>query len=160
MTNKDRIESAIRHIQTAVDIDPWTQGLAVEALKAQLSGEGTTSDCISRQAAIDALEKHEVELPIYAPRETDVFWNDAIDCCVSEIEGLPSAQPERDTPKKPNEATDRSWGIPNKQPVCPKCDCYLGTVHFLCEGDKRKVTYCESCGQAIDWEGWKNDEGD
>jgi hypothetical protein len=51
-------------------------------------------DMISRQAAIDALKKHEIELPIYAPRETDVFWDDAIDCCVSEIEALPSAQPE------------------------------------------------------------------
>lgn len=53
-------------------------------------------DLIERQAAIDALKKHEIELPIYAPRETDVFWDDAIDCCVSEIEALPSAQPDLD----------------------------------------------------------------
>ena len=51
---RDRIENAIRHIQTATDVDPWAAELAVEALKAQLSEEDTTSDCISRQAAIEA----------------------------------------------------------------------------------------------------------
>ena len=30
---KDRIESAIRHINTAVDIDPWAAELAVQALE-------------------------------------------------------------------------------------------------------------------------------
>lgn len=33
---KDRIEAAIRHIQTSVDIDPWAMELAVDALKAQI----------------------------------------------------------------------------------------------------------------------------
>ena len=32
---KDRIESAIRHIQTAADIDPWAMELAVDALEKQ-----------------------------------------------------------------------------------------------------------------------------
>ena len=64
------------------------------------------------------------------------------------------AQLDRDIPKKPNKTTDRSWGIPHRQAVCPNCDSYLGTIHFIGEGYKRKVTYCESCGQAIDWEGW------
>lgn len=68
---------------------------------------------------------------------------------------MPPAQSDRDIPKKPNETTDRSWGIPHRQAVCPNCDSYLGIVYFLCEGDKRKVSYCESCGQAIDWEGWE-----
>ena len=71
---------------------------------------------------------------------------------------LPSAQPERDIPKKPNETTDRAWGIPKRQAVCPNCDSYLGMVHFISENGKTKVTYCESCGQAIDWEGWDFDE--
>ena len=50
------------------------------------------SDLISRQDAIEALRKHEIELPLYAPRETDVFWDDAIDCCITELEDLPSAE--------------------------------------------------------------------
>ncbi len=65
---------------------------------------------------------------------------------------------DRDIPKKPNETTDTAWGIPHRQAVCPNCDYYLGQVHFICEGNKRKVTYCETCGQAIDWEGWDWDE--
>jgi hypothetical protein len=33
---KDRIESAIRHIQTAVDVDPWATGIAVRAMRKQI----------------------------------------------------------------------------------------------------------------------------
>lgn len=32
----DRIECAIRHIQTAVDVDPWAAEIAVEALEKQI----------------------------------------------------------------------------------------------------------------------------
>lgn len=31
--DKDRIQNAIRHIQTAVDIDPWARDIAVDAMK-------------------------------------------------------------------------------------------------------------------------------
>jgi len=96
MTTKERIENAIRHIQTATDVDPWAMEIAVNAMKKQI-------------------------------------------------------------PIKPNVTIDRAWGIPTKQPVCPKCDIYLGVVEFLSENGK-KVTYCDTCGQAIDWEGWEWDE--
>jgi len=33
---KDRIEAAIRHIQTATDVDPWAMELAVDALEKQI----------------------------------------------------------------------------------------------------------------------------
>ena len=37
MTNdKDRIQNAIRHIQTSADIDPWAVEIAVEAMKRQI----------------------------------------------------------------------------------------------------------------------------
>ena len=37
MTNEtDRIQNAIRHIQTAVDIDPWAAEIAVEAMHKQI----------------------------------------------------------------------------------------------------------------------------
>ena len=36
---KDRIESAIRHIKTAADVDEWAMELAVQALKKQLPKE-------------------------------------------------------------------------------------------------------------------------
>ena len=33
---KDRIQNAIRHIQTAVDVDPWAAEIAVEAMRKQI----------------------------------------------------------------------------------------------------------------------------
>lgn len=35
----DRIQNAIRHIQTAVDIDPWAVEIAVEAMEKQIPKE-------------------------------------------------------------------------------------------------------------------------
>lgn len=35
-TETDRIQNAIRHIQTAVDVDPWAIKIAVEALEKQI----------------------------------------------------------------------------------------------------------------------------
>lgn len=32
----DRIEKAIRHIQTAADVDPWATGIAVRAMRKQI----------------------------------------------------------------------------------------------------------------------------
>lgn len=39
MTNdlEDRLESAIRHINTALDIDPWAQNLAVESMRMRIA---------------------------------------------------------------------------------------------------------------------------
>jgi len=37
MTNQaDRIQNAIRHIKSSVDIDPWAMELAIEALKKEI----------------------------------------------------------------------------------------------------------------------------
>ena len=33
---KDRIQNAIRHIQTAVDVDPWAVEIAVDAMEKQI----------------------------------------------------------------------------------------------------------------------------
>ena len=38
INQKDRIEAAIRHIKTSVDIDPWAMDLAVDALERDTSG--------------------------------------------------------------------------------------------------------------------------
>ena len=74
------------------------------------------------------------------------------------VRDIPSAEPERDIPIKPIETTDRAWGIPNRQAVCPKCDYYLGHIAYLGDYKGKRITYCETCGQAIDWEGWDFDE--
>ena len=36
MNETDRIECAIRHIQTATDVDPWAAEIAVEAMQKQI----------------------------------------------------------------------------------------------------------------------------
>ena len=84
--------------------------------------------------------------------------NEAYNVVIKVFEDLPSVQPERDKPMKPIETTDMAWGIPKKQAVCPKCDYYLGHVSFLGDYKGKRITYCETCGQAIDWEGWDSDE--
>ena len=38
--------------------------------------------------------------------------------------------------------------------TCPACDCDLTEVYFIAPQEskiKEKITYCEACGQAIDW---------
>ncbi|MBO7423062.1 MAG: DUF551 domain-containing protein [Oscillospiraceae bacterium] len=105
----DRIECAIRHIQTATDIDPWAVEIAVEAMKKQIPQEHSKNstkldkkngdlqptcnelakdtnvpckDTISRKDAIDApFKKFDMS--------TGVTW-----IPLEYIEQLPSAQPE------------------------------------------------------------------
>jgi hypothetical protein len=93
-------------------------------------------DIIYKQDAIDA-----------------VYKASGIGGALKALKHMPSVQPERDIPIKPMETTDRTWGISKKQAVCPRCDYYLGHVAFL-GGGKNRITYCEICGQAINWEGW------
>ena len=66
---------------------------------------------------------------------------------------------EKQIPKKPNKAIDSSWGIKKEVCVCPVCDYYLTQVHFIAPQkieSNKEITYCETCGQAIDW----SDEND
>ena len=118
-------------------------------------------DLIDRQAAIDTIVKLTTcngvrELFEYVQEHhLSDMWSGGIVDAIDAVIGVPSAQPERDIPIKPKETTDRAWGIPHKQAVCPKCDYYLGHVAFLGDYKGKRVTYCETCGQAIDWEGWE-----
>ena len=85
---KDRIEAAIRHIQTSVDIDPWAMELAVDALKAQ----GTCEDAVSRQT----LQKELALYPIDdVTSEDEAGYNRAINDVQKMVLHLPSAQPEK-----------------------------------------------------------------
>ena len=114
------------------------------------------NDLISRQAAIDVLG----EEPEVWDDDDEYGMGQRSEWCYIKktIEKLPSAQPERDIPVKPIETTDKAWGIPKRQAVCPNCDYYLGHVAFLGDYKGKRITYCETCGQAIDWEGWDFDE--
>ncbi len=81
----------------------------------------------------------------------EVEWNYPLDY----TEAFKKAEEalDKQIPKKPNSGVDRTWGTPEKEAVCPVCDYVLGHWEFI--GDVEKITYCEHCGQAIDWEGWK-----
>lgn len=109
------------------------------------------NDLISRKAAIDKLNRE-----IIKRRLLDEIYDGALDEFQTEeiLRKLPPVQPERDTPRKPTETTSKMWGIREKEPVCPKCGYYLGHWRFM----GKRITYCEHCGQAIDWEGWDSDE--
>ena len=56
---------------------------------------------------------------------------------------------QKQTPQKVDFGIDRSWGKEKKQPVCPVCDYFVTQTYFIGKG--KKVTYCDHCGQAIDW---------
>ena len=60
---------------------------------------------------------------------------------------------EKQIPKKVEWTENELWGVTKKQPVCPVCDYYLTATYFN-ESErviKGKITYCDHCGQAIDW---------
>ena len=116
--------------------------------------EKIKDDTISRQAAIGTFDCSIGGVPV----EYVKYVSEYADKMMSRINALPSAQPERDIPIKPIKTTDKAWGIPHMQAVCPRCDYYLGHVAFLGDYKGKRITYCETCGQAIDWEGWNFDE--
>lgn len=107
-------------------------------------------EMIRKEDALNALDD-EITLK---GRQNAIIFTDYVRRVARKINDLPSAQFERDIPVKPTETTDKAWGIPHKQAVCPKCDYYLGHVSFLGDYKGKRITYCETCGQAIDWEGW------
>ena len=109
-TQKDRIEAAIRHIQTSVDIDPWAMELAVDALKAQ----GTCEDAVSRQT----LQKELALYPIDdVTSEDEAGYNRAINDVQKMVLHLPSAQPQstmgqvNDTAQSTNDCISRQAAI-------------------------------------------------
>ena len=61
---------------------------------------------------------------------------------------------EKQIPKKPNKTIDLSWRVRKEAHTCPVCHYYLTEVHFIAPQkieSNKKITYCETCGQAIDW---------
>ena len=110
-------------------------------------------DMIYREDAIKALGEEPL---IWCNTDSEIAERDQWRLDRDAILAVPSTQPERDIPMKPNETMDSSWGIRKKQAVCPKCDTFLNHIEFI--GDQVKPTYCEFCGQAINWEGWEWEE--
>ena len=91
--DKSRIQSCVDHINTAVDVDPWAKELVAEMgkeiLKAQLSGEDATSDCISRQA-VRFIESNSDSYPEEWNDDYEKGFTDAL----NKVIALPSVQPD------------------------------------------------------------------
>jgi hypothetical protein len=102
-TQADRIQNAINHIKSSVDIDPWAMEIAVEAMRKELERSGQSenqdvtdinvgsTDVISRQAAIDGLgdmPKGDSEF------DSGCRWQWKWDTEI--LQKLPSVQPEPD----------------------------------------------------------------
>ena len=105
----DRIQNAIRHIQTAVDVDPWAVQIAVEAMRKQIPQKTQknlqptcnqlATDCISRQAAIDAIlavtgnsSVRELYEHVQEHGLSDM-WSGGVNAAIDIIIAVPSAQP-------------------------------------------------------------------
>ena len=96
--------------------------------------------------ASEAIKMLQIQKPAYGCKEYKKPLMYAYEMAIQAL--------EKQIPKKPNKAIDSSWGIQKEAHTCPVCDYYLTEVHFI-EPQKiesnKKITYCETCGQAIDW---------
>ena len=99
-------------------------------------------DLISRQAAIDALEKVAELFPWKVPGNRDTYdryneaWNDAIGRAEIEIEELPSAQPEQ------------IW-IPCSERLPEESGYYIITAH---DGVGHRTTFVKYQKKAKSWD--------
>ena len=84
--DRDRIQSAIRHIQTAVDVDPWAVEIAVAAMREKLSRE-PSEDAVSRKAVSEWLKQYGQDV-LHGKYKFSLMyiWKNLMD--------LPSAQPQ------------------------------------------------------------------
>jgi len=138
-TKESRAESLLRKIRnSAKEINE-----AVEKLeKAQLSKESTTSDLISRQAAIDALKEHRV---LYCDDTPETFSKlsyveksrvDELDTAISTLVNLPSVQLE------PHEGHWIEGGIYRDviECNCSECGQLMTTAATV------RMNFCPNCG--------------
>nr|DAU48348.1 MAG TPA: zinc-ribbon containing domain protein [Bacteriophage sp.] len=93
----------------------------------------------------EAVEAIQFDLKIGGEIHSQVL-RDAVDVAIQAL--------EKQIPMKPNKTIDSSWGTKKEVHTCPVCDCDLTEVYFIAPQEskiKEKITYCEACGQAIDW---------
>ena len=139
ISRKQAIEALDKHIDTFDAIDTnYLCGLrtAMSILKEMPSAQPETHDKRTETHECDLIGRQEA---IDIVRNRVKRFTTACVLAVTEIEKLPSAQPERDIPVKPIETTDKAWGIPKRQAVCPNCDYYLGHVAFLGDYKGKKI---------------------
>lgn len=135
----DRIQNAIRHIQTAVDIDPRVCEIAVEALKAQLSScseiQNSSDDLISRQEVLQTCQ--------------ETIWNgadgyDPISAkgIAERVKNLPSAKPEQKTGRWIYDGEYKNGMVKMKCSICGKV---IETFEYTSQ-----LKYCQNCGAKME----------
>lgn len=146
--------------------------MAIEALNC--SEIPNNSDTISRQAAIDALGKVAELYPWRVPGDRDSYsqyneaWQDALNRADSEIEALPSAQPENQVnlcdsckylyPDCPSEADDVIFGNGKGNDNICACNKYLPsaqpeTAKRIAGKSRDGMTLwyqCDMCNEPVD----------
>lgn len=152
-----RLENIAKHAVHTAGEDTFILNLddglaiheAIEALKAQLSKEGATSDLISRQAVLDAIVQctncgDEDTLREYVLKHSlDNGWTGGILEALDAVKDLPPAQPE------PQEG---HW-IPHESPdggeqyECSEC----GVLWEFNDGtpEDNEAYFCPKCGKKL-----------
>lgn len=114
MNKEQAVEIIERHIDNIVASGSLVEQalrMAIDALKAQLSQEGTTSDTISRQQAIDVIEDY--------PHGN--VWNvESMEEMVDKIKALPSAQPKHDENPRQEQGDSDKLGVKTGE-TCEDC---------------------------------------
>lgn len=104
---------------------------------------------MTEQEAIEKMKNMRLYMQIEDKNNDCKFTEDDYKANEMAIQAL-----EKQIPKKPNKTIDSSWGTQKEAHTCPVCDYYLTEVHFIAPQkveSNKKITYCEICGQAIDW---------
>ncbi len=126
-------------------------GLSSVQLETNCSEIPNNSDTISRQAAIKELESGKDKK---AKGEIGGFYNQIIENDIEKLRKLPSARSERDISIKPTEVSEMICDAPVIRVYCPRCNHKFRRVYI---GDNN-ISFCENCGQAIDWKEWESEE--
>ena len=132
----DRIQNAINHIKTSLDVDPWAAEIAVEAMQEKMEhlrdGTKKTGDLIDRAKAQTAimLEAKRYVISAEAQAEGHVLWSaETIDLesALDALRRVPSAQ---------QKLGNGGW------------KCYLGKcVCMTCGAEfDESFPYCPMCG--------------
>jgi len=150
----DRIQSAIDHIKTSLDVDPWAAEIAVEAMQEKIKhfrdGTKKMDDLIRRKDAIDAVEHITSSMSVCVNSDECHGMKRMQRQAVIELTNVPSAQPQQKTGKwLDNPITAHSLAK-----HCSRCG-------YVCLGydsiTGARFQYCPSCGALM---GGKNDEDD
>lgn len=138
------VEEAVRRIEQLPSAEPdTTTHDSIPAETGKNDDDRTSGDCISRQAAIDAICTEGTRLE----RNGTVAMVEIKQWCVGILEALPSAQPERKTGHWIKTAR---WG---RVYYCNQCRNYLDFDGV--NAGRGSTNFCPNCG--ADMRGEQND---